>query len=237
MKPTQVMSHVLFCSVFSLGAACTSTSTPPGSTTATAATSGTEATGGGADMNTAGSSGTASGVGTTATSAATMGSATTGGTGDPTDANAFLATFATMQDPVFLMTAASSNLLEIQLGQLATQRTSNAEVKKYAQMMVQHHTKATQDLKAVAAPLGVQMPQVMMPVHQRMLDEVSAKTGKDFDEAYMDTMEAAHKLDVAMFAVKSKAAESPAVKTFATSTLPMLRLHEQIAGEIEKKVD
>ncbi|SNR69105.1 hypothetical protein SAMN06269173_105151 [Hymenobacter mucosus] len=32
---------------------------------------------------------------------------------------AFMGTFATMQDPVFLMTAAGSSLLEIQLGNVA----------------------------------------------------------------------------------------------------------------------
>jgi putative membrane protein len=150
---------------------------------------------------------------------------------------AFMGTFATMQDPVFLMTAASSNLLEIQLGQAAAQRASNAEVKRFAQMMVDHHTKATQQLKGVATPLGVTIPQTMMPIHQAMADKVLAKSGKDFDEAYMDAMETAHKMDVAMFEVKDKAADTPTVKSFATQTLPMLRSHEKMASDLEKKVD
>jgi putative membrane protein len=150
---------------------------------------------------------------------------------------AFMGTFATMKDPVFLMTAASSNLLEIQLGQAAAQRASNADVKRFAQMMVDHHTKATQQLKTVASPLGVTMPQALMPVHQAIADKVMAKSGKEFDEAYMDAMEAAHKMDVAMFEVKDKAADTPTVKSFATQTLPMLRSHEKMASELEKKVD
>jgi putative membrane protein len=150
---------------------------------------------------------------------------------------AFMATFSTMQDPVFLLNAASSNMLEIQAGQLASKNATNPDVKKFAQMMVDHHTKATQQLKSVATPLGVTMPQTMMPVHQAMADRLMSKTGKDFDEEYMDLMETAHKMDIAMFEVKSKAADSPTVQAFATKTLPMLRSHHTMAGDIEKNVD
>jgi putative membrane protein len=104
-------------------------------------------------------------------------------------------------------------------------------------MMISHHTKATQDLTVVAKPLGLTPPQTLMPVHQAMLNRLNNKTGKAFDEAYMDLMETAHKMDIAMFGVKSKAAENPAVRTFATKTLPMLRSHQRMAGTIEKKID
>ena len=153
------------------------------------------------------------------------------------DVNAFAATFATMDDPSFMLTAASSNMLEIQLGQLAAQRANHADVKKFGQMMVDHHGKATQDWQAVARPLSIAMPAALMPVHQAMLERVSGKSGKEFDEAYMDAMETAHKLDIAMFEVKSKGAQTPAIQAFATKTLPMLRSHGNMANELEKKVD
>lgn len=188
--------------------------------------------------------GTGAGAGTGASAGGTAAGGTAAGTGaagsgagSSSDMMAFMGTFATMQDPVFLMNAASSNLLEIQAGQIASQRATNPDVKKFAQMMVNHHTMATQQLKSVAPPLGIQMPQTMMPVHQAMADRLTNKTGKDFDEAYMDMMETAHKMDIAMFEVKSKAAESPNVQAFATQTLPMLRSHHKMADDLEKKVD
>lgn len=241
MKTTHVIFRLFLLGSLAASAACTGTS--PG--TATDATSGAAAAGSTSGTNsgsgsdaTSGAGSTGAGTSTTSTAGSATGSTATGtGTGNPADMTAFTATFATMQDPVFLMNAASSNLLEIQLGQAAAQRASNADVKRFAQMMVTHHTKATQDLKAVATPLGVQMPETMMPVHQAMADKVMSKSGKDFDEAYMDAMETAHKMDIAMFEVKSRAADAPTVKSFATNTLPMLRSHEKMAGETEKKVD
>ncbi|WP_426061082.1 DUF4142 domain-containing protein [Hymenobacter sp. B1770] len=204
-----------------------------GSTSGTAGGSTSGMAGGSTSGTAGGSTGGSAGMGA---SGATSGTATSG-TDAAADPTAFMATFATMQDPVFLMNAASSNLLEIKAGQMASQKATNPEVRKFAQMMVGHHTTATQELKAVAMPLGVTLPQIMMPVHQALADRLMNKSGKGFDEAYMDMMEAAHKLDIAMFEVKSKAAEKPTVQAFATKTLPMLRSHHTMADNLEKKVD
>ncbi|TGE07885.1 DUF4142 domain-containing protein [Hymenobacter fodinae] len=238
MKTTKVFPQFLVASALLFSSACSTSNTGTGSGTTSGSSAGT-------GMNTEATSGTADTGATLGTnnpgtdmrsSSSYPGVAPAGGTA-ATDMTAFMSTFATMQDPVFLMTAASSNLLEIQLGQAATQRASNADVKQFAQMMVDHHTKATQQLKGVATPLGVTMPQTLMPIHQAMADKVLAKSGKEFDEAYMDAMETAHKMDVAMFEVKDKAADTPTVKSFATQTLPMLRSHEKMASDLEKKVD
>ncbi|QJX47495.1 DUF4142 domain-containing protein [Hymenobacter taeanensis] len=240
MKTTKVFPQFLVASALLFSTGCATSNT--GTSTSAGTTSGSSV---GTGMSTNGVTGTADTGATLGTnnpgtdmrsSSSYPGVAPTGGT-TSTDMAAFMGTFATMKDPVFLMTAASSNLLEIQLGQLAAQRASNAEVKRYGQMMVDHHTKATQQLKSVAIPLGVDLPQTMMPIHQAIADKVMAKSGKEFDEAYMDAMETAHKMDVAMFEVKEKAADTPTVKSFASQTLPLLRSHETMANEIEKKVD
>ncbi|WP_139924366.1 DUF4142 domain-containing protein [Hymenobacter sp. DG01] len=238
MKTTNLIPQLFMVGALAFSTACSSTNT--GTSTGTTSGSGSMDSSMGTDMSTTpGSAASAGSVGTSGTAAisGSGGANSTTATGGATDMNAFMASFATMQDPVFLMTAASSNLLEIQMGQLATQKSTNADVKRFGQMMVDHHTKATQELKTVATPLGVTLPQTMMPVHQAMADKLMNKSGKAFDEDYMDAMETAHKMDIAMFEVKSNAAETPTVKAFATKTLPMLRSHEKMANEIEKKVD
>jgi len=50
-------------------------------------------------------------------------------------------------DHKFLKKAAIANLAEIELGKLAQQKAQNAEVKQFAQMLVEGHTKALDDLK------------------------------------------------------------------------------------------
>ncbi|OGX87849.1 DUF4142 domain-containing protein [Hymenobacter glacialis] len=245
MKTMKVIAYLLVASASVIGTACSSTEATisnAGGTgsTAVSVSDSADATRMGTDTNPTpdansgmANNGALPGSGA-ASSDAAMG---TRGMAATPEMTAFMGTFATMKDPVFLMNAASSNLLEIQVGKLALQQASRGEVKQFAQMMVSHHTQATQELKNVASPLGVKLPQAMMPAHQAMLDQLKSKTGKDFDEAYMDMMETAHKMDVAMFQAKSMTAEMQTVKGFANRTLTMLRSHQTSANKIEKKVD
>jgi putative membrane protein len=230
MNTTKVLSPFLLAGTMLLGFGCSTTSTTgdPG-TTATADTM----------PGPAGNVGDATNT-TTTTPAVVSGSvdAPTGDNTAPTTAmESFTASLPNMQDPVFLLTAGSSNLLEIQTAQLALQKATSPDVKKFAQMMLDHHTKATQELKTIATPLSVTLPEAMMPIHQAMADKLKDASGKKFDEAYMDAMETAHQMDIAMFETKSRTAADPTVKAFATKTLPMLKSHAAMATKLEDKVD
>ncbi|WP_084708610.1 DUF4142 domain-containing protein [Hymenobacter norwichensis] len=226
MNTTKALSPLLLAGTMLLGFGCSTTNTT--SDPASTATAGTMP-------------GPAGNVGDATTTPAVVSGSVDAPTGDntaPTTAmESFTASLPTMQDPVFLLTAGSSNLLEIQTAQLALQKSTSPEVKKFAQMMLDHHTKTTQELKGVAAPLNVALPEVMMPIHQAIADKVKATEGKKFDETYMDAMETAHQMDVAMFETKSRTATDPTVKAFATKALPMLKSHAAMATEIEDKVD
>ena len=258
MKTIKALPSFLVAGTLLIGAACTSTNTGTGSgsTSGSAAgsgsgagaTSGTSATstnamgtgtdtgaGSGGSMGASGTAGTSGAAGTDMSG--TAGGTTASGATAAADLATFVGTFATMKDPVFLMNAASSDLLEVQAAQTALQKSTSPSVKKFAQMMANHHSKTTQELQTVATPLGVTLPPAMMPVHQALFERLTNKTGRNFDEAYMDLMETAHKTDVAMYEAKSKAADTPTVKAFATKTLPMLRSHLTMASTIEKKVD
>lgn len=249
----KAIPHFLVAGVLVLGTACSTTNTGTGSgeptsssvtTTPTGsdtnASSTTTGSAGAADGGSTAGAGGTSGAGTdtgTGASAATSGTTGDAGDGAPSaNMTAFMGTFATMPDAVFLMTAASSNLLEIQVGQMAAQQATSPEVKNFAQMMVADHTKATQQLQAVATPLQVQLPQTMMPIHQAMADRLQNKTGRKYDEAYMSLMKTAHRLDIDMFKVKDKAAQTAAVQTFAANTLPMLHSHRNMASALDKQV-
>jgi len=202
--------------VLIFGASCTSTTTENG--TATTAETTTDATAGGA---------TSPGAAVTGTSSTTAGAGT----------DADVTTVTDLNDPTFIMTAASANMLEIEAGRLAVQNANNADVKQYGQMMIDHHTMANQELQAIARQLNTEMPTVLLPPHQAMLDKVKGKTGTAFDEDFMDMMEASHKMTIAMFEAKSNNAQNASVKAYATKTLPTLRTHLESATRIEDMVD
>ncbi|MFD2248393.1 DUF4142 domain-containing protein [Pontibacter ruber] len=210
-----------------------------GSTGTTGSTGTSETMSSSGSTGTTGTTGTMSSSGTSNATGATgaAGSGGTTGTGSDMGTTGDVATLTNIDDATFMMTAASSNMLEIQLGKMAAAQASDPKVKEFAQMMVDHHTKATQELKTVASQMGVTLPTTLMPMHQAMVDKLSGKTGTALDEDYMDTMESAHKMDIAMFEAKSTNAKSSSVKTFATKTLPKLQSHQKMATSIEDTVD
>lgn len=217
----KTLSYFLIAAAMATATACSSTNTAASES----ATSNATDTRMGTDMNPTPAPDANAGV--TAT-----GADATGGSADMT---AYMNTFATMQDPVFLMNAASSNMLEVRASQMAAQKATTPEVRKFAQSMVSKYTQANQELKAIAAPLGVKMPQTMMPVHQALADRLMDKRGKEFDQTYLDVLDKAHQMDIAMFEVKSKAAETPAVQAYAAKTLPVLHSQQDMTTALEKK--
>ncbi|MBB6612786.1 DUF4142 domain-containing protein [Pontibacter sp. Tf4] len=154
-----------------------------------------------------------------------------------TDTDVDVSSVTNLDDATFMSTAASSNAFEVQAGNIAQQRATDQKVKDYAKMMVEHHTQASQEMNTVASQMSLTLTQALHPMHQEMLDELNNYTGNDFDEKYMDIMERAHKMDIAMFEAKSQNAQNPSVKAFATKTVPTLRNHQQMADDIEDTVD
>jgi putative membrane protein len=91
----------------------------------------------------------------------------------------------------FIEKAAIANMAEIQLGQLAASNAQNPQVKQFAQMMVDEHTKALDELRTAAG--STSLPSALDKKHQKLHDKLSKLQGAAFDRAYMDAMVDAHK--------------------------------------------
>lgn len=135
-------------------------------------------------------------------------------------------------DRTFMMEAASAGMMEVETSRLAEQNGSNARVKGFATMMIQDHTNANNELKALASTKNVTLPDSMMAKHRAHVDMLKKKTGKDFDKAFMDMMVSDHNEDVNKFQVASNNAADADLKAFATKTLPTLRMHLDSAKAI-----
>ena len=82
----------------------------------------------------------------------------------------------------FAETAAGSDLFEIATGKLAQQKGSSAAVKGFGGMLVDEHTKSSNELKAAAAKVpGVALPVVPPPELQARIDALRGLSGEAFD--------------------------------------------------------
>ena len=152
--------------------------------------------------------------------------------GQPQDRSSKAAT----SDQLFLKEAAAGGLAEVELGQLAAEKSSNPEVKKFAERMVADHGKANDQLKEIAAQKGISLSAEPSAKHKATKERLSKLSGDEFDKAYMSDMLSDHKKDVAAFRKESAEGKDPVLKEFAAKTLPTLEDHLKEAESISPKV-
>jgi putative membrane protein len=140
---------------------------------------------------------------------------------------------AVVQDN-FWTKAAQGGMAEVELSKAALQKSTNAEVKKFAQMMVADHTKANDELKSLAAKKSVVLP-ADLGSHKSTLDDLNTKTGADFDKAYVDAMVKDHENTVDLFEDNTGNADAD-IKAFTTKTLPTVKSHLEMIKGIQSKI-
>ncbi|RPJ85191.1 MAG: DUF4142 domain-containing protein [Acidobacteria bacterium] len=141
-----------------------------------------------------------------------------------------------MTAPAFAEEAASGGTMEVKLGQLAASKASDPEVKSFAQRMVTDHGKANAELKKVAGQKSYSVSEEMNAKHKQMSDRLSKLSGIEFDREYMQMMVKDHEEDVEKFKEASQSLDDPALKQWASKTLPTLQQHLEQARKINAKL-
>ena len=128
--------------------------------------------------------------------------------------------------PTFLKMATGSDLFEIQSSQLAKEKAESSDLKMFADMIVEDHSNAEAKLKATLEGKGKSFsPEPPAPKQQKMLDQLKATSGKDFDTLYLDMQAQAHMEAVALFRTYAGSGDDVEVVGFAKETLPRLETH------------
>jgi putative membrane protein len=125
----------------------------------------------------------------------------------------------------FILKAASGGMEEVALGELAAQKVQFQQLKELAQLIVQDHTAANQELMQVAGSKGIQVPETTSPASQTVAASMSELNGPEFDLAYVLQQQGAHLATVALFDFAANHAMDPDVKAFAQKYLPKIQAH------------
>lgn len=139
-------------------------------------------------------------------------------------------------DADFAVEAANGGMAEVQLGQLAQQKATNQDVKDFGAKMITDHTKANEKMMALAKQKNITLPAAINNKEQKLLDDLSKKTGKDFDKAYVKVMVDDHDEDIKLFSKEAENGKDHDVKSFAETTLPTLKMHQSMIKAIDKKM-
>jgi putative membrane protein len=132
----------------------------------------------------------------------------------------------------FLEQAARAGTAEVKLGAMATERATSPEVQQFGQRMATDHTKANQELMAVAKAKDISVSTELDAQHQEAAEALSQMQGSDFDRAFMRHMVVDHDKAVQLFSTASHESEDTDIKAFATKTLPTLQEHLRMARQL-----
>jgi putative membrane protein len=140
---------------------------------------------------------------------------------------------ASAADQEFVKKAYSLNRTEIELGRMAQQKGSTAEVRAFGARMVADHTRALDDLKAAAHKDGLALPNAILPQQKQLESQLSQLGGRQFDDVYMKHMVTGHGSAIDIYAQEIARGLSPALHAYAEQSLPMLESHEHAADQGE----
>lgn len=146
--------------------------------------------------------------------------------------NASAAVPATGQD--YASMAGASDLFEIQSSQLALERTQNADIRQFAQMLVTDHQAATANLRTAAqqAQPAVTVDPQLNAEQQANMGALRAASGADFDRLYLQQQVPAHEKALAMLRGYAESGDVPALREHASTTAGPVERHLERAREL-----
>ena len=146
----------------------------------------------------------------------------------PTPANETLAI-------TFAPKAAAGDMFEIAISKLAQTRSKNPDVLAFAKKMIAAHTKSTEGLKKAIADSGatVTLPTDLPDELKGKLDDLNKADPKDFDKNFAAAQVDAHQGALDLMQRYAQDGDTPAIKTFAAATAPVVQEHLDMAKSLK----
>jgi putative membrane protein len=137
-------------------------------------------------------------------------------------------------DKKFATMVAQTDLAEIEVGNMALQKSTDPQVKQIAQKLVDDHTKTSTAMKEIAAKKGMTVPTETDSKHKALATKLQGESGKDFDKAFLAANSKDHHKVVAAFQKESTGGKDPDIKQFATQFLPAIQEHTTMIDQASK---
>jgi putative membrane protein len=138
----------------------------------------------------------------------------------------------------FVDNAAAGGIAEIETSKLALEKSSSADVKDFANMMISDHTKANEELISLAKKHDIEVPDeptLVKKAKAKILD----MRDESFDAAYANNQVMAHEETIALFKKEAetvtddKKPGNTELKAFAQKMLPDLEKHLEMAKKLQ----
>jgi putative membrane protein len=131
-------------------------------------------------------------------------------------------------DRDFIRKAAEGGMKEVEMGRMGEQQAKSADVKSFGRRMVTDHSKANNELMALASRKGARV--------SNKAPKMEHMGGANFDKEYMSAMVKDHEKDLAEFQREASNGSDPDLKAFAAKTSKVIQKHLDLAKSTESKL-
>ncbi|MDM0009529.1 DUF4142 domain-containing protein [Variovorax sp. J22G73] len=140
-------------------------------------------------------------------------------------------------DASMLKDIAEANIAEIETGKIALEKSSNGEIKKFAQMMVDDHSKGLADVKTLASAKGTDLPDSPSVKHKAVELELKALSGNTFASRYVKQAGVGDHEATEKLLKKTQAdAKDADLKALAGKMLPVVQGHLKHARALDTSI-
>ena len=138
-------------------------------------------------------------------------------------------------EKAFVSRALEGDNTEVQLGQLAEQKSQSSDVKQLAQKLVSDNSQMNEKLfKPVAQQLGVSEPKSPSKKDKKTVEKLQGLSSTDFDSQYLTMVLKDRQKDLKDFQDEAQNAQNPNVKQVAQQGANVISQHIQLIEQIAK---
>jgi len=129
---------------------------------------------------------------------------------------------ASYADQMFLKDTLRDDQMQVQMSQLALQKSSSDDVKQFSQSMVKVHTALDNQLKPLVQQFAISQTQKPSKKDKELLKKLQALSGPDFDTAYLQATAVAQQHTLKEFKEEADAAQNLSLQRTAKADQPVL---------------
>lgn len=138
------------------------------------------------------------------------------------------------EDARLMSELARTNIAEIEIGKIAVEKSQREDTRRFAQQMIDDHSKAMTELQSLASDKGVKLPADPDTAHRKLARTMKDMDGQQFEAQYrIHAGVADHQNTLKLLQKIQKEGNDPQFKAMAEQMQPVVQQHLEMARSLK----
>lgn len=136
----------------------------------------------------------------------------------------------------FLAQMMQDSLAEVELCMLALQKASNEDLRKFALMMLDEHSKFGQTMEKVAGNMKIDLPKQRSKAQASSISSLEGLKGREFDKRFIEQNRQYHENELKVFKHYAAEEKDAGLKKLAEAGVEMFSKHLKMVQDLDRKL-